>query len=1136
MSTGDKKFSQLPAATLPLSGTESVVLVQGAGGKITPAKNLLGMNLPAATLPLSGTELVPIMQGGAPVNAPSSALGGGGGAALVLTTTSTLVTAAAATVDFEPSIAAQVLTLPQLTLANVGFQMSFANPGTQSTPQTGAVTQSATAGTGQNLLLNGVAQTGFSLPVGASVLLVAMKNGTGGTYWNVLLNSGATFTPVVVLLPLGINLDGLSYAEPSPFLNIFKNAGQFNGLTLIAGQGSYGNASPWITQDASSNDTWEEGYVQLDANGYPTSLTASPVPAIGQQFTNLATILIQASALAINASVPYPTGPYTLSGQGAGTFAITGPDVSGWTGNGSTVTVNGSNQFVSTSTSGTWSVTFTLTANGVGNVTRLQIIATDPLASGNYLRSLSLCESARVAALNGGAIFHPNFLQMLPNPCFSSVRVMKWLLTEQQEQAVTFSAAPSGTSATIKDCASITASVTGGVLTVTATLSGSIPVNAGPTYTGAGITAGARILRRLSGSGGTGTWAVTNVADTTGSITMTVQGSWQGPAQLNDVFFSSGEMRVCTFTPGSNVISWSGALAGSPLLLTAYYTPYATYWSRRSIPTAFSYAGNLGVPAEICFALCNAVAADCEYPLPLMAVWSNPTTFSASKYLTPLNTLALATLNAGLRLSREPSNEVWNFQYASNFLAHFGGYANWPANGPPGPYPITFTGAPALSATSATLTAPWPFANYTNTITFSTGENHSGTFLNGSTAVTWSGGLGSGANTANATVALNFQLNRNFYGMTAALTKQQSTIDWAGSASRSVQLLGAQYADYTTMTAAMDSAYWFASAGLRASSFSIDAVAVAPYFGGFTSGFSQIMPVTQDVQTMMQQLDGGLTMFFNMQTSNVAGTVTFTGALVAATSATLTAALPNGTYPIVFSDSSSRTVTVSGGTAATWTGAVTASAAASIVFADLPTTGYFGQWQPYLATFTSRVGPGNTYPGLSVMAYEGGPNHAFGGSPNNATLANFFTAGPASGSTSATLTNPWPYTSGSVNVTFSDAEVKSVAFVFGQTTATWVGGLANTVTSTAILSYTVLLDTAMRDARMGAFMKAMLQWWAAGAGTGKNNVFHDFTLAGRYSSIAYGAAESQFQVFSPLSDARVPAKWLALVKYALSLP
>lgn len=60
-----------------------------------------------------------------------------------------------------------------------------------------------------------------------------------------------------------------------------------------------------------------------------------------------------------------------------------------------------------------------------------------------------------------------------------------------------------------------------------------------------------------------------------------------------------------------------------------------------------------------------------------------------------------------------------------------------------------------------------------------------------------------------------------------------------------------------------------------------------------------------------------------------------------------------------------------------------------------------------------------------------------------------FTAGPASGSTSATLAAAWPSPTGAWNVAFSTGETRAVTLTNGATTATWSGGLSSNETATA---------------------------------------------------------------------------------------
>lgn len=67
---------------------------------------------------------------------------------------------------------------------------------------------------------------------------------------------------------------------------------------------------------------------------------------------------------------------------------------------------------------------------------------------------------------------------------------------------------------------------------------------------------------------------------------------------------------------------------------------------------------------------------------------------------------------------------------------------------------LTLTGAPIAGATSATLTASWTYPTCTQLVTFSTGEQRSVLFTNGSAAISWSAGLTDAETTAISTVGV----------------------------------------------------------------------------------------------------------------------------------------------------------------------------------------------------------------------------------------------------------------------------------------------------------------------------------------------------------------------------------------------
>jgi len=178
---------------------------------------------------------------------------------------------------------------------------------------------------------------------------------------------------------------------------------------------------------------------------------------------------------------------------------------------------------------------------------------------------------------------------------------------------------------------------------------------------------------------------------------------------------------------------------------------------------------------------------------------------------------------------------------------------------------LIFTGALSSGATSATLSSSWYYVSGVYTVTFSDKETRSVTFTNGSTAVSWTGGLTS--NVTNAASA--FFCSSTF--QTVASGVSQSCIDhkvfggeWYNRSPN--QLADVFYLDEADSTKIYGP--WAYAAG--------------PY--GFT----------------------------------------FTGALSSgATAATLSASWPNlsDVYTVTFSDGETRSVTFSSGsTAVSWTG------------------------------------------------------------------------------------------------------------------------------------------------------------------------------------------------------------------------
>lgn len=70
-----------------------------------------------------------------------------------------------------------------------------------------------------------------------------------------------------------------------------------------------------------------------------------------------------------------------------------------------------------------------------------------------------------------------------------------------------------------------------------------------------------------------------------------------------------------------------------------------------------------------------------------------------------------------------------------------------------------------------------------------------------------------------------------------------------------------------------------------------------------------------------------------------------------------------------------------------------------------------------------------------------------------------FTGGPSSGATSATLTAIWPNPSGPYQVVFSDGETYTATFTNSSASITWVTPLINTVTASAVINTTAIIDS-----------------------------------------------------------------------------
>ena len=196
--------------------------------------------------------------------------------------------------------------------------------------------------------------------------------------------------------PLGMNLTAMNYYSPEqPFLNIFKTSGATRSTP-----------SGWWTHTATDFDTGESAYLQLDANGYPTTLKASSAdPHSPQIFTSVGVLLERDLPNANGGTgLPYRAGRYVVLYDGKGTLeygfdatlvsSLPGRDV---------INVKAP------------------TSAGID----LRITATDPNHTGDYVRNIRVVKAEEESLLVAGNVFEPSFLSLLQN--FHVLRAMQWL-------------------------------------------------------------------------------------------------------------------------------------------------------------------------------------------------------------------------------------------------------------------------------------------------------------------------------------------------------------------------------------------------------------------------------------------------------------------------------------------------------------------------------------------------------------------------------------------------------------------------------------------------------------------------------------------------------------------------------------
>jgi hypothetical protein len=503
-----------------------------------------------------------------------------------------------------------ITTTSPLSTATQGSAYSFTMAAVGGTAP---YTWSLTSQTGSNSwsLSSGGVITGTPANVETDSLVIKVTDSASATF------SGTfTITTAAKMNYLGMNLAQPGYgATQQAFLNLVKGANA-NGTSYMP------HAWGTFSSVGGTSSTGEEPFVQIDANGYPTSLTAGNNFSGMQVFTCLGIWMnyntFDGSSLPSTVPGYYPSGSYTIQFQGSGTLVLKGDAANGSvayaSGGASNVTVNTSTNTITSTLSGAaqGSVTFSVpTPTNSG----IQFYLTATGAAPNNLQALACVQTSLLASYNAGQYFHPNFLASIVN--LSRFRFMDWLVTNYQTTGFAFTAALS-TGAT------------------TATLASS------PGGSSANWARGNLVIPCILGqeqTTGTDTGQLAYVRFTYGSPTVqfvTSSSTWTS-------YTASGLTQNVTCTGGGN----------NQLFVPTYWN-----WSQRTQLSSCSWALTSGVPYEVCFALCNQQSADCWITIPVQF-----NTFMGTQgFWTSLANLALANLNATCRLIPEFTNEYWNLR------------------------------------------------------------------------------------------------------------------------------------------------------------------------------------------------------------------------------------------------------------------------------------------------------------------------------------------------------------------------------------------------------------------------------------------------------------------------------------------
>lgn len=293
-----------------------------------------------------------------------------------------------------------------------------------------------------------------------------------------------------------------------------------------------------------------------------------------------------------------------------------------------------------------------------------------------------------------------------------------------------------------------------------------------------------------------------NAGVSSGSTTATLAVSWSFPTESYNVVFSDGTVRACVFTNNSATITWTtgipnnvtssafctstafaqsensihgwrtrgmqnpfysnhinGIIFFSEPIFVSFYEEWTVQgnfnWNNARAVEAYYGAvvwhggeielagSNVGFAAD----LSNSYVTNCiiETACPIKIVGDN-VQISGGNYLNTQTTTAGFTIAGGVTGLLSLSDI--EFKRPDNV----GSFSNQPLVDSTMPGGLVFTSPPASGSTSSVLTTPWPYTSATVPVTFPDGEVKAVTFIQGITAITWTGGLSNTQGTANATM------------------------------------------------------------------------------------------------------------------------------------------------------------------------------------------------------------------------------------------------------------------------------------------------------------------------------------------------------------------------------------------------